>query len=101
MWLMVQFDLPMDSKKQCLAYRRLRKELRFLGFEAFQKSVYLRWEDGDASAETTLGQLTEWMPSEGTVAVLKLSDRTMGMISVYEDGTPGKAPTPPDVYVLC
>lgn len=101
MWLMVQFDLPMDTKKQCLAYRRLRRELRFLGFEAFQKSVYLRWEEGDASAETILEQLSGWMPSEGTVAVFKLSDRTMGLTSVYEDGAPGKMPEPPDAFLLC
>jgi CRISPR-associated endonuclease Cas2 len=101
MWLMVQFDVPADTKAQCLAYRRLRRELRFLGFEPFQKSVYLRWEEADSSAEGTLEQLVDWLPSEGTVAVLKLSDRTLDAAVVYENGVPGKAPEPPAEYILC
>ena len=54
MWLMVQFDLPMESKTERLAYRRLRKALRFFGFDGLQKSVYARWEDSDATADGTL-----------------------------------------------
>ena len=100
MWLMVQFDLPMDSKADRLAYRRLRKALRFFGFEFLQKSVYARWEDSDATADHTLSRLSEWIPEEGDVAVFRLSERTMGNAVFYSDGKQSDAPTPPDVYVL-
>ena len=101
MWLMVQFDLPMESKAERLAYRRLRKALRFFGFDDLQKSVYARWEDSEETAETTIARLAEWIPEEGDVSLFRLSERTMNNATFYVDGKKSEAPTPPDVYVLC
>lgn len=100
MWLMVQFDVPMESKCQRLAYRRLRKELRFLGFNALQKSVYLRWEDNDAAAETKCGQLAGWIPDEGSLSILRLSERSMKSASFYENGKPVSTPDQPEKLIL-
>ena len=101
MWLMVQFDLPMDSKIQSLAYRRLRKKLRFLGFAALQKSIYLRWEDSNAAADRTMERLSDSIPAEGNVAVLRLSDRTLESSVFYESGVSVAAPAPPEELLLC
>ena len=100
MWLMVQFDLPVETKAQGLAYRRLRKALRFFGFDCLQKSVYARWEDSDETAETTFARLAEWIPDEGDMAVFRLSERTMGNATFYTDGKRSVAPAPPDVFML-
>ena len=95
------FVLPVDTKAQGLAYRRLRKALRFFGFEFLQKSVYARWEESDATADHTLSRLSEWIPEEGDVAVFRLSERTMRHATFLTDRKRTEAPSPPDVYVLC
>ena len=101
MWLMVQFDLPMDSKAHGLAYRRLRKALHCFGFDFLQKSIYARWEDSDATADVTQERLSEWIPEEGCVSIFRLTDRAMGISTFYSDGQPVPAPSPPEEYILC
>ena len=96
MWLMVQFDLPVDTKPQRRVYAHFRKRLLSLGFRCLQKSVYARWEDRDDTADTTAGRIEEDLPADGVVSLFRLTDRTMQTASFYENGyvvPPPQAPT--------
>ena len=101
MWLMVQFDLPVDSKPRRRSYVRFRKSLRRQGFERFQKSIYARWEDSDATAETRAAHLAAEIPAEGDVSLFRFSDRTMNSSSFFSNGTQIPSPQPPSSFLLC
>ena len=87
MWTLVLFDLPMTTGLLRKAYERFRKALLQIGFEMFQNSVYLRWEDSDDSAETLRRHVLAKAPKDGRVAVLLLTQRTWGNVQMVVDGS--------------
>ena len=86
MWTLVLFDLPTTTGLLRKAYERFRKALLKIGFEMFQKSVYLRWEDSDDSAESLRRRVLLQAPKEGQVTVLLLTQRTWGNVQMMADG---------------
>ena len=86
MWILVLFDLPTTTGLLRKAYERFRKALLKIGFEMFQKSVYLRWEDSDDSAETLRRRVLLQAPKEGQVTILLLTQRTWGNVQMMTDG---------------
>lgn len=52
MWLLVMFDLPVDTKANRKAANDFRHRLLDFGFERCQFSVYLRFCEGRDQAET-------------------------------------------------
>jgi CRISPR-associated endonuclease Cas2 len=51
MWMLVTFDLPVETKKQRAAATRFRNDLLDLGFEMSQFSNYLRFCNGKEQFE--------------------------------------------------
>lgn len=86
MWTLVLFDLPTTTGALRKAYERFRKALLGVGFAMFQKSVYLRWEDTDDSAETLRRRVLAQAPKDGQVTVLLLTQRTWGNVQMMTDG---------------
>ena len=86
MWTLVLFDLPTTTRLLRKAYGRFRKALLRIGFEMLQKSVYLRWEDSDDSAETLRRRVLLQAPKEGQVTVLLLTQRTWSNVQMMTDG---------------
>ena len=86
MWTLVLFDLPTVTALLRKAYGKFRKSLLQMGFEMLQKSVYLRWEDSDDSAETLRRHVFARAPKEGQVTVLLLTQRTWGNVQMMADG---------------
>ena len=75
MWILTLFDLPMLTAAQRRTYGRFRKFLLKLGFEALQKSVYLRWASSSEAAETFRHEILRRVPQSGTVTVLPFTER--------------------------
>lgn len=100
MWLMVLFDLPFNTKEQHRVYALFRKNLFHIGFCAMQKSVYIRWEASETSADTTENMVHECAPDDGHISLLRLSDRAMksGLFLTNGQTVPGPEPMP-DVLV--
>ena len=53
MWVLVMFDLPVDTDEAVKAANGFRNALLDLGFERCQYSVYLRFVEGRDQADTT------------------------------------------------
>lgn len=86
MWTLVFFDLPGTTKEERRAYERFRADLRRLGFEMLQESVYARWEDSGEAAAGLRRRVFARAPAKGQVAVLPLSWRTWKEMRVRGNG---------------
>ena len=100
MWTLVLFDLPMETGFLRRMYTRFRKNLLRLGFEMFQKSVYLRWEDTDDAAETLKRRVMSILPADGQVTILPLTQRAWQNVSVSTDGVIGSARSKPEDFLV-
>ena len=87
MWTLVLFDLPTTTLVLQRAYEHFRKDLLRIGFEMFQKSVYLRWEESEDAAASLRGRVLSLAPKDGHVTVLPLTRRTWQTVRVKIDGT--------------
>ena len=101
MWTLVLFDLPTTTGLLRKAYERFRKALLKIGFEMFQKSVYLRWEDSDVAALTLQKRVENILPTAGQVTILPLTNRAWQNVRVIVDGAPhAPCEKPEDFLVL-
>ena len=78
MWLYVMFDLPTNTKKQKKAAAVFRKALLKDGFSMMQFSVYIRNCASNENATVHIKRVKSFIPEEGIVSVLKVTDRQFG-----------------------
>ena len=95
MWVLVLFDLPTESKKQRKAYTSFRKRLLQDGFAMFQFSIYLRHCPSRENAEVHIKRVKKWMPPEGNIGVLTITDKQFGRMEIFEGKRPVAAKAPP------
>lgn len=85
MWVLVMFDLPVDTPDAVKAANDFRKDLLDLGFERCQYSVYLRFVEGRDQAETTTRRVQAVLPNGGKVYVLYFTDKQYAGIIRFEN----------------
>ena len=85
MWVLVMFDLPVDTQEAVKAANDFRKDLLDLGFERCQYSVYLRFVEGREQAETTTRRVQAVLPNGGKVYVLYFTDKQYTGIVRFEN----------------
>ena len=95
MWVLVLFDLPTESKKQRKAYTTFRKRLMQDGFAMFQFSIYLRHCPSRENAEVHIKRVKKWMPPEGNIGVLTITDKQFGRMEIFEGKKSVAAQAPP------
>ena len=100
MWTLVLFDLPTTTGLLRRVYTKFRKNLLLMGFEMFQKSVYLRWEDSDVAAETLKRRVMAVLPAEGQVTILPLTERAWRNVRVSIDGVVESAHSRPQDFLV-
>ena len=100
MWTLVLFDLPITTHALRKAYERFRGRLLDLGFEMLQKSVYRRWEDSDAAAETLRRHVLAAVPQCGQVTLLQVTHRTWRTASIIHDGEARPAAEKPANFLV-
>ena len=83
MWLFVFFDLPVVTKKQRKAAALFRKNLMKDGFVMFQYSVYIRHCGSHESMRVHAKRVNYFVPDEGKVSVLSVTDKQYGDIINY------------------
>ena len=74
-WLYVMFDLPVETKKQRKHAAQFRKNLLKDGFGMHQFSVYIRHCASYAAADVHIGRVKLMVPDEGSVSILKVTDK--------------------------
>lgn len=92
MWLLVFFDLPVETKKQRKAAATFRKELLKDGFSMMQFSIYARHCASEESARVHIKRVTGFIPEKGQVSILKVTDKQYSDILNFwgakEEGLP-------------
>lgn len=83
MWLVVMFDLPVDSVKARRDYARFRKNLLDEGFSMLQFSVYARYTASEQVATRLQQDVKAYLPPAGQVRFMGITDRQFGKMEVF------------------
>ena len=75
MWIIVMFDLPMDSKAARRAYTQFRKSILKDGFAKMQFSVYFRHCASEENTEVHFRRVELAVPDDGEVRILTITDK--------------------------
>lgn len=85
MWMLVTFDLPVETPKQRKAANRFRHDLQDMGFEMSQLSNYLRFCNGKEQFESYVRRIGVLLPARGDVFVFQFTDRQYENIVRFAD----------------
>lgn len=85
MWMLVTFDLPVETKKQRAAATKFRMALLDLGFEMSQLSNYLRFCNGKEQFESYVRKIESQLPEWGDVYIFQFTDRQYENIVRFSD----------------
>jgi CRISPR-associated protein Cas2 len=92
MWVLVFFDLPVETKAQQKAAARFRKQLIEDGFSMFQFSIYMRNCPSRENAEVHVKRVKSFLPSYGHVGMLTITDKQFGMMELFFSKKPVEPP---------
>jgi CRISPR-associated protein Cas2 len=91
MWIVVMFDLPVDTKAARRAYTRFRTFLLEDGFEMMQYSVYARHSFSEENAQVHIQRVERATPPDGEVRVITVTDKQFERMRIFW----GKRRVPP------
>ncbi|HUW83138.1 MAG TPA: CRISPR-associated endonuclease Cas2 [Phycisphaerae bacterium] len=92
MWLLVMFDLPVDTKAARRHYAQFRKKLLQDGFARMQFSVYRRHCASEENTAVHVGRVEGWLPPDGEVRMLTVTEKQFERMRVFW----GKRRKPPE-----
>ena len=98
MWLYVMFDLSVETKTQRRKASQFRKNLLKDGFGMHQFSVYIRHCASYESANVHIERVRMLVPEEGSVSILKVTDKQFEQ-TVTIVGSRAKPPPPTPVQM--
>lgn len=87
MWMLVMFDLPVDTDDNRKAANDFRRDLYDFSFERCQYSVYLRFVEGREQADTWTRRVQAVLPPGGRVYCLYFTDKQYEGIVRFERRT--------------
>ncbi len=100
MWIMVMFDLPVDTDANRKAATDFRNALKDLGFQMAQYSIYMRHATGQSQCDSFTEQVRERLPEGGRVYVHCLTDRQYEKIVRFERKSQLEPRKNPEQYQL-
>lgn len=100
MWVLVMFDLPVMTKRERKAAHDFRMDLLDIGFERCQFSVYLRFVEGYAQAQSLSKRVRGFLPDGGKVYLLQFTDKQYASIVRYENSKRCKPLKNPGQYEM-
>ena len=100
MWMLVTFDLPVETRRQRAAATKFRQHLLDLGFEMSQLSNYLRLCNGKEQYEAHLRRIEGGLPPWGDVYVFQFTDRQYENIVRFSDQRRRRQQKNPDQLAL-
>jgi CRISPR-associated protein Cas2 len=86
MWLMVTFDLPVETKENKRDYRRFVDFLEDNGYSRIQYSIYVRPTSTYDNTEVHARRIAENLPPRGEVRVFRFTDKQWGRTACYHHG---------------
>ncbi len=100
MWILVMFDLPVNTDDSRKAANDFRHDLLDFGFERCQYSVYLRFCEGREQATTWTRRVRDVLPPGGRVYCLYITDKQYERIVRFERRVQLEPQKNPDQYIL-
>lgn len=100
MWLMVMFDLPVETEEERKQANRFRKKLLDFGFERCQYSIYLRFCESRQQVETWIRRVGPRIPPGGKVYCLAFTDKQYEGLVRFENRKRLSAPENPTQFKL-
>lgn len=83
MWVVVLFDLPVDTKAARREYAVFRKHLLTDGFTMLQFSVYARHSTSEENAAVHIKRVENWVPPDGEVRILTITDKQFERMRIF------------------
>jgi len=83
MWVVVLFDLPVDTKAARRQYALFRKALLKDGFTMLQFSVYARHSPSEENAHVHIRRVERQVPPDGEVRILTITDKQFERMQIY------------------
>jgi CRISPR-associated protein Cas2 len=83
MWVIVLFDLPVDSSDARGQYTYFRKSLLSDGFSMMQYSVYMRHCASEENAQVHLNRVKNSLPHNGEVRIIRITDKQFGKMQIF------------------
>mgnify|MGYP000443600759 CR=1 FL=1 len=83
MWLVVMFDLPVDTQAGRRAYAQFRKHLLRDGFTMMQFSVYIRHCASEENAAVHFRRIEMAVPDDGEVRIIGITDKQFERMRVF------------------
>jgi CRISPR-associated protein Cas2 len=83
MWVIVMFDLPVDTSEARREYALFRKSLLEDGYQMFQYSVYGRCCISHEKAEVVQTRVAANLPPDGEVRVLQITDKQLEQMKIF------------------
>lgn len=83
MWVVVFFDLPVDTKAARKAYAIFRKRLLKDGFTMLQYSVYARHSTSEENAAVHIKRVEFSVPDDGEVRILTVTDKQFERMRIF------------------
>ncbi|MFN3684623.1 MAG: CRISPR-associated endonuclease Cas2 [Fimbriimonadaceae bacterium] len=96
MWLLVMFDLPVQTREDRRLYAGFRNKLLASGFLQLQYSVYGKPCSSEENAMAYRAKVRQWIPPRGHVRMLTLTDKQFGRMEVYVGNRRVKAENQPE-----
>ncbi|MEI8244522.1 MAG: CRISPR-associated endonuclease Cas2 [Lentisphaerota bacterium] len=100
MWVIIFFDLPVDPADNRKIYADFRKFILRKGFQAVQKSVYIRWTDSAAAADFCRHDIEKNCPPCGQLAIFCVTEKNMRATLFFRDGKSENAPEKPEPFFI-
>lgn len=86
MWMIVMFDLPVQTKHQRKRATKFRHDLLDLGFQMAQYSVYMKFCGQRAAANALAKRVERLVPRSGRVSILTVTDKQYGRMQTFIGG---------------
>jgi len=93
MWVVVMFDLPVDTPQARHAYTQFRGWLLKDGFTMLQYSVYARHSSSEENAQVHINRVQGWVPDDGEVRIITITDKQFERMRIFW-GKARKIPAP-------
>lgn len=100
MWVLVVFDLPVETKTERKIATRFRKDLLQDGFAMFQFSIYVRHCPSRENADMHIRRVKASLPEKGHVGILVITDKQFADMEIFFAGKKTKKPDTPQQLEL-
>jgi CRISPR-associated protein Cas2 len=100
MWILVFFDLPVETKKERKIASEFRRDLIRDGFTMFQFSIYLRHCASRENTEVHIRRVKLSLPKKGHVGILHVTDKQFAQMEIFFGKKVVEAPVGPQQLEL-